>query len=145
MSYCITSDIQSEFRKITFSTGTDVTTAEVTEFITQADAKINAYLSVKYQVPITGTNALIVIKQFSIELVANRIKRILQMKTGKTETEQEAGGMRTDTQIYTELKDIAAGKIKLTDATLASSYDGIKSYTSSNTVEKTFDQGIEQW
>ena len=126
MAYCEVTDVQSEFKDITFGTSTKVTSTEVTAWIAQADAKINSYLGAKYEVPITGTEALLVVKNICVELVANRARRVLQVKTGQAETEQDTRGIRTDTQIINELKEIAKGNIPLSDATLNASIVPIK-------------------
>lgn len=144
MAYSSVENIQSEFKNLTISATTEVTTTEVTRFIEEADAYIDGVISQKYQVPITGAMSLIIVRQISIYLVAQRVKDILEVKTGSQQSEQDGRG---SFKAFAEkaLKDIIDDKLLLSDATLYSPEDGVASYVSSNNVPFIFERGTEQW
>ncbi len=146
MSYAEVSDIQSEFKSINFSeSDASVGTTEVEDFISQSDAEIDARISVKYSVPVTaGASALLLLKQISTWLVASRIKYILEVKNVRAEIDQD---VKTDMASLARkmLDQIAAGDIPLIGATLASSDSGVKSYVSSNNIERVFYKDEDNW
>lgn len=147
MAYCTQAQIESEFKSMTFSATTPVTDTDITRFIVEADAKIDSKLAVKYTTPITGANSLIVVRTIAIKLIKHRIERIINVKTPSA-----AGNQGEETSLLDEaekeLDDLAKGMAVLTDATLATSADGVKSYTSttvSTTYERNFSIGETQW
>lgn len=144
MAYSTYSDVTKEFKNIVFSSNSSVTSDDVTEFITQADAYIDSQIASKYITPITGAESLKVLKRLSIWLVAGRIKMILKVKSG-----QDIGDQGNDSDLITmardEIKDIVKGLVKLTDATLAITGSGMKSYANDENLEYTFKKGDDQW
>lgn len=148
MSYATTSDIQGEFKNITFSGSTAVTSTQVSGFLTDADAMINARLAPKYQVPITGSNSLVIVKLIAIKLVKHRILEIIKVKTGKTSEDQDSQGKKTlEEQAFDLINDIVKDKLLLTDATLATTADGVRSYSNDNadSIPYVFQRGSKQW
>jgi phage gp36-like protein len=143
MAYSVYGDVASEFKNILFATGQPVTDAEVTEFISQADAEIDGYLSQRYVTPITGTISLVVVKQLSIWLVADRVSKILQVKTKTEETKTADKSLRQ--MALDRLKELAKGTFKLPDATVLSSGAGFRSYANDNELDYTFKKGDDQW
>jgi len=136
--------VTKEFKNITFSATSSVTSDDVTEFISQADAFINSQLANKFTVPVTGTEALKIVKRLSIWLVTGRIKAILKVKTG-----QDIGDQGAETDLIKmakdELKELSKGKSSLIDAPLISSADGVKSFAVDEGLEFTFKKGVDQW
>lgn len=147
MAYCVASDVTSEFKRVDFSLANSaVTTAEVTEFISQADQFIDSKIGLKYEVPVTGANSLKILKQISIYLVAYRIKRILEVKVATPDPNAQDVQNQNLRQIALDmLKDIVDGLLLLSDATLASSGNGVGSYAYSNDQVAQFDRDTEQW
>lgn len=144
MAYATRAQIEGEFKGITFSATTPVTDSDVDRFIAEADAEIDAMLCQRYEVPITGATSALLVRTISIKIVADRVRGVLAVKTGETKT-QQAGG-KSDSEIArTMLKDIVAGKMKLPDASLASSADGIQSYVANESFEPTFSRDEVQW
>ena len=143
MAYASTSDVTNEFKSLTLNDAS-VSSAKVTEWLAQADAYINAKLGLRYVVPITGTAALIIVKQIETWLVAGRVKDVLEVQSGSTKADQ---GTRGDLGKKAEamLSEIVAGKMKLTDATLATSADGVRSFNVDESEEHTFKKGEDQW
>lgn len=144
MAYATTAQIERDFKDITFSSSTSVTDTDVAAFIEEADAEIDANLADKYEVPITGAAALIVVRTISIAIVADRIRGILTIKTGD-EKKDQAQGKSASEIARQRLKDIRDGKIKLVGATLAQSSDGIKSYATDEDLEPIFSMDEDQW
>jgi hypothetical protein len=143
MAYSTNSDIQSEFKNLSYSSG-GITSAEVDEFISQEDAFIDGIAGQKYATPITGTEALKIIKTISIHLVANRVKTILAVKTGISQTEQDSVS-NLATMAKEKLKMIAEGTLILSDATLGKASDGVDSFSVSDDIEHIFKRDIDQW
>ena len=143
MAYCTTDHVQEEFKDQTFTTSTKVTLADVTRFILESDALINSKLGLKYQTPITGTNALILMRMISVWLTKSRILDIFAVKTGRTETDQD-GGTETAAKANKLLQDIVDGAVALSDATLLSSDYRISSYSLEHDLENVFEKGVDQ-
>lgn len=142
MAYATYTDIQSEFRSVTFASGTAVTDTEVTAFIVQTDALINTYLSGRYVVPITGTAALALIKWIAIQITRERIIKILATKTGVMDPDQ----LEAEKPMWQELLEkLQAGSLNLSDASPLSSGGGIRSGNVENDIEQTFDVTAQQW
>lgn len=144
MAYATVANVTSEFKNITFSVSSPVTTAEVERFIEEADAHIEGVLSQKYVTPITGTTSLIIVRQISIWLVVQRVKDILAVKSGNQSANQEQGE-RLDNLAKDMLKDIIDENILLSDATLLDNSDGAFDYNSNNNITQTFKAGEDQW
>lgn len=144
MAYCTTTQVQGEFKNITFSASTSVTDTEVSAIISEVDAEIDGRLGVKYVTPITGTNALLICRTISIYLVAARVSKIQEIKTGEADKDQPR---RVEEKLAAlqMIKDIIDGKILLSDAIARSSYNGVRGYTYENSVESLIDVESEQW
>jgi len=145
VAYSIYTDVQAEFKNITFSSSSSVKDTEVTEFITQADAYIDSRLGLKYTVPITGVESLKICKRLSIWLVTGRIKRILRVKTGVQTGEQDTIDGDLETLARNEIEMILDGLLLLSDATLATTADGFRSYAVDEDLEYTFTREDDQW
>lgn len=145
MAYSVTSDVASEFKKITFDANSSVTSTEVTEFISQIDAWIDGVLTSKYETPVTGTESLKILKMISIGLTVQRLIPILRVKTGVENLDQDTQSVVSRAQDL--LKDIKKNDLILTDAVKKTTHEGFKSYTSDNsdTIDFTFKVGTDQW
>lgn len=145
MAYCTVTQVAEEFKDVSFDAGTTVTDARVTRFIEEAGAEIDSVLSRRYQVPITGTNALIVVRQVAIGLVAGRVKEIMRVKASDESKNQEGRGGDTASLARKLLSQIATGDVKLIDAIEASADQGVRSFVVSEGVEHLFKRGEDQW
>lgn len=144
--YASSGDVTSEFKDITFGASTPVTSTEVDNFIDEAESEINSRLSLKYVVPITGTVSLKLMKMITVWMVAERLRAILEIKE-VTQDEQgqdvrPAKGRKEALQI---IGDILKTKMKLTDAELATSHSGVKSFATSLDNPHTFKRNCDQW
>ena len=149
MPYATSSDIASEFKGTTFGSSTTVKAAEVTEFISQEEAVINATISNRYEIPITGTEALKVLKSISIAYVAYRVAEIINLKKDiplpeKVEPQTLDKGSKFR-EAQKRLLAIRDGKIILTDAVAVSSGQGVESYNSDNNILPIFERDKDQW
>lgn len=145
MSYATTDQVQSEFKDVDFADAdAAITTTEVDRFLEEADAEIDINLSAVYQTPITGTQALVVVRMIAIWLTKSRVAEILRVKTGRPESDQDGEG-GTAERARTMLRDLATGKLQLTDAVSSTSGGGVRSYTAENSIENVFDTTKQQW
>ena len=145
MSYCTTSDISNEFKDITFDTDTSVTDTDVDSFIDQASSLINSFVSSKYEIPVTGSGALLFLKMICIWLVKARVISILSVKTPLDKTKQDPDSQKLYEQAISLLKQIKAGTLKLSDAVPASSDDGMTSFLMNEDVTYEFQLEMDKW
>ena len=141
MSYSIYTDVQSEFKNIIFNASSSVTDTEVTEFISQEDAYIDSKLGKIYEIPITGTESLKVVKKISIMLVAGRIWKIIE----KTGIDEESKGTVLIKKAEDMLDAILAEKIILEDATKVGFAAKFKSYNYTNEISAVVKKDTVQW
>lgn len=149
MAYAVVSDIESEFKNTTFTAGDSVTDTEVTQFIAEEEAVINATIANRYEVPITGTEALLVIKKITIKYVAYRIAGILNLKKAvpipKEMISQEINEGTAYREAQKMLMAIKDGKIILNDAVARSTVQGIVSYNATNSICPIWEKETQQW
>lgn len=147
MAYAETSDVAGEFKNITFSSTTNVTSTDIENFIDQASALIDSYVGQKYSVPVTeGTSTLNLLKMFCVTLVADRIKKILEVKqeTSKQLNQSTRGAFSTR-DVLDMLVKIAKGELSLVGATSELADGGFYSNNYENNIETKFKITKEQW
>lgn len=148
MAYATTAEVEAEFKDIEFTSDTPVKPADVSSFISQADAIINAHLSGQYIVPVTAdSDTLLVLKAISIAIVRERIAKILGVKSGVDALDQnnQTKGSDQDLNPWIMLKKIQNGSMKLTADLLLAAGDGVSSYAVSAGLKHTFKKGVDQW
>lgn len=146
MGYCALADVQAEFKSITFSSTTAVTDTEVNGFIDDSSAVMDSRLALRYQTPVTGAVSLSVLKVICSQMVAERIRKIIAVKTGNKDTDQAAGSAPKPKNTPEDmLQMIVDGTMMLVDANLIQASNGIKSYTYTNNVTPKFQRGTKQW
>lgn len=152
MAYTSAALVQAEFKSITFSATTAITSDDVTEFIAQEEALLDAKVSKKYSTPITApAAALSVMKMIATLYVKARILDILAVKTGDQKTEQGVSGASLREKADKLVEGIVDGSIKLSTASLAEGTDGVQDYVSQNTnsdgsaIEPTFNREDDLW
>jgi len=144
MAYCSASNVTNEFKSITFDSNTPVTSSDIAEFIAQIDAYIDGKLYFRYTTPITGANSLLILKSISTYLVASRVSKILELKTGETDKNQLVID-KNKKDATNMLKEIFDGSLVLSDATLRSANCGVYGYTYDNDVEASVNVTDDQW
>jgi len=148
MAYCTNAEVLSEFYSLTYASDTanGVTSAEVDTWITQADAKINSYISNKYTTPVTtGTEALAILKEISLCFVTARVKRKLKLGGGAKKTTQLDEATALEKKAMDMLKAINKGEMVLTDAPSGGGGAGTNSYGKKVGLEPTFEKGVDKW
>lgn len=148
MAYCTVDDIKADFKGIEIeSSGTTITTAKAQEIIDQTSAYINGRIGVKYVVPVTaGADALLILKTICLFICGERVKNILEVKTGDNQQESDKKQMNNIARTPKDDLDlIVKGLLLLDGATLKSSDQGISSFNSDNCVGHTIDVKRQQW
>ncbi len=143
MAYSLYTDVVNEFKNIDITNGV-ITETKINEFISQADAYIDGRIGLIYQTPVTGTNSLLILKKISIGLTAQRIANILELKSVVAEGDQ-AIPKDLIAEAKEDLQLIVDRGLLLSDADEVTTTGGVSSYTGENTVERTFQQGTQQW
>jgi phage gp36-like protein len=144
MAYCTVDNIKKEFKQLDVTATTALKSTSIEEFIEEADAEIDAIIGVRYTVPVTTGNALLLCRMMSRALVRERVAGVLAIKSGNQKTEQDATQMTRQDVIKLAMR-IGKGEVAFAGATELVSGSGVKSYVSSNTVERTFKRGDKQW
>lgn len=145
MAYCTVDHVAGEFKSVSFSTTTAITTSEVERFIAEEDAYINSRLSKRYETPITGAEALLIVRKISIGLVAGRVQRIMKVKTAEEPTNQDGQSLDLGAGAKKMLEMIVNDEMRLPDNDLATTHQGIQSFNVDESVEPVFEQGVDQW
>jgi phage gp36-like protein len=144
MAYCTEAQVQAEFKELKLSGTSSVTSAQIVEFIEEADAEINAIIGLKYVTPVSTGDALVLCRRMSRAIVFERISQKLAIKIGDPKLSQDSSRL-TKNDALALARQIADGTVKFGGATLQSSADGVSSFTSSNNVERVFKKDTKQW
>lgn len=152
MAYASNTDVAAEFKALSanggFNSGTNPTDAQVDEWCTRASNFMDSKIAGKYAVPITGTNSLSLMKEICVWLVATRVSKVTGLQTGDNKVSGNAGKVDYDKKAMDTLVEIQSGKMKLSDAPLATSTDGAESYTNDNASDlqpPTFTRAGKNW
>lgn len=145
MAYATYTDVASEFKDVTFSASTAITDTEVTEFIVQAEAYINSYISTRYEVPVSGSVSVLILKTVVILLVKARILSILSVKTPQDKTKQDPDGPSLIEQAKKMLEMIKKGTLPLTDATVNSTGIALTSFLKDEDIDYSFTMESDAW
>jgi hypothetical protein len=148
MGYCADSDVIGEFKSLTVTATSVVTTAKLAEWIAQASAEIDGRLSTKYVVPITGTNSLSIMKNICTWLVADRASKVMELQATapiQSDVKVIKVGTGTAKDARCMLEDIMENRLVLVDATLKSTSGGIQSRNVSCNQRHQFKRNRDQW
>lgn len=145
MAYCTNADILVDFPGVSFTAGR-VTTANIDDFITDADALINSYLAGRYATPVAGTESLKVLKLYSRTLVSDKIKGILEVKqaTNQGANQNIRSGLTTK-DVLKLLEAYRDGDMQLSDAGLLLEDGGIASFNVKKAIAPEFKKSEKQW
>lgn len=151
MPYCEVEDIEADFKALEIDDSTtSVSEDEITEIIDQESNYIDGRVGLKYVTPIDpdeSPKAFSILKRICTFMCAERVKSILEVKTGVAQLDSEQKVIMADT-IRTFKKDlqlISEGKLLLSDATLKSTSAGVSSFNSSNCIGHVIDVTKQQW
>ena len=147
--YCTTYDVEGEFKAVQFTSSSAVTSAQVTDWIKQETAYINAIISLRYATPVANTyeEAFLILRRICTFRVAERVKNKLEVKTGNNQTDQEVKQANYTRTPNTDLRDIAEGRLLLSGVPLVSETGAVSSQCLPECEETTchvFD-GSQQW
>lgn len=144
--YCTIADVENEFKAVQFTSSSAVTSNQVTDWIKQESAYINAVISLRYVTPVANTyeEAFLLLKRICVFRVCDRVKNKLEVKTGDQNLNQEVKRSRTPNM---DLREIADGKMILIGVPLVSSTGAVSSQCLPECDTETchvFD-GTQQW
>jgi hypothetical protein len=145
MAYSALTDIQNEFKSVVFSASSTPTSTAVQGFIAEADQYIDSRIGLRYQVPVTGSKSLIILKSISIGLVAGRVKEIQRVKTASPQLNQDSRDGDPAKEAKERLGLIVEGLLLLPDATLVSAANGVSSGALSAGATARFKKDTETW
>ena len=149
MSYVTNTEIASEFKNVSFGPSSAITNDEVDEFISQEQAVIDLTISNRYNIPVTGTDSVKILKRITSAFVAYRIAKILNLKKDIPIPEKLVAQDLSDGAFYLtakkQLNDIRDGKIILYDADVKSSGQGVGSYNHTNAIDPLWERDTRQW
>ena len=148
MVYATIQDIQDDWKKINFNADKAIINeTKVQAMIEDESAYINAWISNRYVTPVLendSPSSYAILKRICVFRVSERIKNILEVKTGESQTssdeKQNKNYARTPNS---DLKDIQKGQMQLTDA--IRSANGMGSFNIDAGVEFEFDVAKQQW
>jgi phage gp36-like protein len=127
-----------------FSDNTNPTEDTVDAIIAQIEAKLDARISRKYSLPLVDANAILIMQGISIAFCVERVREIMEVRTGSPTVEQMAAKTSAD-YARRDLERIVSGELPLPNTTLASSYDGVKSNNLTTGQAPFFKVGCDQW
>ncbi len=127
--YCSIDDVEGEFKALQFTSQSAVTSNQVTDWIKQESAYINAKISLRYITPVTTTyeDAFLILKRICVFRVAERVKNKLEVKSGNNQTDQEVKQPNYTRTPNTDLLDIAEGRLVLLNVPLVAANGAVSS------------------
>lgn len=144
--YCQLSDIQADFaNSVEFTASSKVTLTDVDNLIQSESIYIDSSICAKYQVPVVEVDspkAFALLKRICIFRVSDRIRNILEIKTGNDDISQDVKGESRSPS--DDLKKIIDGKLRLIDALVASVDDGV-AYGVRDEAYAPFKLNEDQW
>lgn len=147
MGYCAVEDVQTDFKKIDFSSAGAVVSSDMVEdWIDQESELINSYICNRYKVPVSDVKSpasYMILKRIAIFLVSERVKNKIEVKTGISQKDSEEKSPNYSRTPLSDLKSISDGKIHLRDAELLSSAVG--SFNIDSCDQPVFDVTKQQW
>ena len=114
------------------------------EIIAEVEGKLNAKISLKYQLPITQAANIALIRGIGLAIMVERVREIITVKTGAANVEQIAAKTTADLA-RKDLVDLVSGMLPLPGESLVSSADGVRSYAVDHAKRPQFDRYRTQW
>lgn len=153
MAYTDQAAIIREVRGLEVNDDTVVKTADITEWIAQADAYINGRLAAYYETPITGTDALAIIKTIATYKVVHRVKNKLELTSENSDKKQDVQAnldKQAEKMLDQLLPKMEGGAmrdplLKLPGATLVSRSPETAAISAHKALTPTFEKGGDNW
>jgi len=154
-AYATNTDLVAEFPALSqgggFTSTTTVTATQVDEWCVRASNLIDAKIGGKYSTPVDATlspKSFSLLKDICCWMVYARVAPIVGVNTGSSKTSSSGKNLDWREQAEKALKDIQSGAMKLNDGVLATSTDGVESFTSDNQATlqpPTFTREDDKW
>lgn len=128
-----------------FTATTLPSATRVEEIIAEEEAKINAQLGRKYNLPLVGATSLLIARGISAALCVERVRDIMEVSGLGSEKDQKPTGASAASRARKLLDEIEAGTVPLSEEVEISSTDGVRSYAVENDEEPIFKKGCDQW
>ena len=146
--YCTEKEVIAEFKNLTVTKDTAISTGDITSFIQQSEALINSYVSNRYTLPIEITSeGFLLLKMISIAMVAERIRGIMEVKQASAKDALQTVRRLLDSKtIFQMLKDIRDGNIVITGAApIINNGSTLYSETQAQSITPQFKRNVRQW
>ena len=147
MAYCTKEQVGGEFKNtVVFSSTTAVTETSVVEYIAEADALINSYVSKRYATPVTTGEGLTLLQMLSRRLVVARVKtqmEVVQQKSADA-NQNVRSVLFSPSKVVEILEGIQKGNVALIGATEINT-SSFFSNNVANDVEPVFEKDTKQW
>lgn len=151
MAYCAQSDIEADFKGISFaSSGTAISTTQLAEFITQESYYIDARIGLRYATPVVAASypeAYSILKRICVFRVSERVRNVIEVKSNASQ-KNEADEKYSKNRIRTPNDDldlIVKGLLVLKDVPLLSTNNGLNSFNVDEGISPTFKVNKQQW
>lgn len=147
MAYTTFAQVQEDFKDMAFTSTSNVRDTDVTQFIKEHDALINAKVGQVYVVPITTGEGLDLMSLLSRSLTAARIKRIMEVKQEKSidANQNVVSTLLTPKEVMKILDDISKKNMVLDGGVLLSSTGGFSNGNNNRGVKPVVRKDIKQW
>ena len=163
MAYTTEAKVKSQLKDIKIDDDTTPSTSDISTFISEEEAEINARLSEMYITPVTGTESVKILSKVATLKVAARVTRILEVEdAGEGKNRPAATAWATEAErllsnVLPTYRDLSGGKVTrarpvmpLPDATINKGVPGIsasvtKGQTAVDSTKATFTKGADNW
>jgi hypothetical protein len=142
--YATTTQIQSEFKSTTFGAGTQVTLAEIGEWLEEFSRLLDGMISNKFETPLSNASALFIAELIVRNWVSARIMRILNAESVAPSPDEESRANILDKQATAWAKLIMEGDIDLFGQTKTSRVT-TDSFQRNRENVFIYDKDIDQW
>lgn len=149
MAYAVQTDIEAEFKGITFGASTAVTATQLAAWIDQESNYIDGKISLRYVTPVligTYPEAYSILNRICTFRVAERVKNKLEVKSNASQLDSEQKYVQNYVRTPNhDLEDIIKGNLLLKDVPLINS-NGLVEYFHVETGDcHQFDTSKQQW
>jgi hypothetical protein len=149
MGYCTVDEVAQDFKNITISSTSSVSTTDIEKMVEQESNFIDSKICSLYKIPVvegTSPKAFSVLKRIAIFLVSDRVRHILHTKTGQDNKDQDTKGLRSLSRTpRKDLEEIQKGTLKLIDAEALNSLIGFDVGDVPDCDSRVFDVTKQQW
>jgi hypothetical protein len=149
MAYCTKAEIQQDYKALTLNENSAVTPAALDKIIEQESFYIDARIGLRYVAPVSEDvypEAFSVLKRIAIFRVSDRVRNILEVKTGVTQKDSDE--KYKDNRVRTPSDDldlIIKGLLILKNVPLLDKNGGVNSFNVDACTQHVFNTSKQQW